>query len=186
MAGDGMRLSENLEMAGARIVFIVSRTEPYLYGYIRSAFAEVQAVEVILDRRQRERRQGILPRQGAHVKAVRHRLLGPRGGAPPARRSTEQAAARPYRGSDPRVAGGRTDRSADGRADGGPDHSAAHRALRRGPLPRRSSPLRGPLAADYVIGLKLLEALPAPRKNHHARTRGHRGAGRQKHSSDDE
>jgi hypothetical protein len=61
MSGDRMKLGENLEMAGARIVFIVSRTEPYLYGYVRSAFAEVQAVDVILDRRQGERRHGDAP-----------------------------------------------------------------------------------------------------------------------------
>lgn len=56
-----MKLGAELEMAASRIVFIVSRTEPYLYGYVKSAFAEVPAVEVILDRRHGERRQSPAP-----------------------------------------------------------------------------------------------------------------------------
>lgn len=40
-----------------RVLFIVSRAEPRLHRYVASAFAGVGEVEIVLDRRQGERRQ---------------------------------------------------------------------------------------------------------------------------------
>jgi hypothetical protein len=41
----------------SRLLFIVSHEEPRLYHYARAAFADTEAVEVILDRRRGERRR---------------------------------------------------------------------------------------------------------------------------------
>jgi hypothetical protein len=59
----------------ADLVFIVSRTEPKTYGYIKHIFAdENRDVRVILDRRGRERRRGqrALPTERRHMER-RHR-----------------------------------------------------------------------------------------------------------------
>jgi len=40
-----------------RVLFIVSRAEPRLHRYVASAFTGVREVEIVLDRRQGERRQ---------------------------------------------------------------------------------------------------------------------------------
>jgi len=39
------------------VLFIVSRAEPRLHRYVASAFTGVREVEIVLDRRQGERRQ---------------------------------------------------------------------------------------------------------------------------------
>lgn len=41
----------------SRVLFIVSRAEPKLHRYVASAFAGVSEVEIVLDRRQGERRR---------------------------------------------------------------------------------------------------------------------------------
>ena len=76
-------------------------------------------------------------------------------------------------------------RCTDSRSYSCPDRRPAHHALGRRPLGRYPSLLRRPMAADRIIGLKLLEILPTAGKDHHARSRGCRGASREEHDRDE-
>ena len=76
-------------------------------------------------------------------------------------------------------------RCTDSRSYSCPDRRAAHHALGRRPLGRYPSLLRRPLAADRIIGLKLLEILPTARKDHHARSSRHGRARGERQDSDD-
>jgi hypothetical protein len=68
----------------ARLLIVVSRNEPELYRNLRQDFARIPQVEVVVDRRVRERRtrQGLVPIERRHADRRRHeiahriRLLG--------------------------------------------------------------------------------------------------------------
>ncbi len=50
-------MREDPARPGPRLLFIVARTETKLHWYARSSFADVRSIEVVLDRRQGERRR---------------------------------------------------------------------------------------------------------------------------------
>lgn len=54
-------MSDRPETPGPRLLFIVARTETKLHWYAQSSFADAQSIQVVLDRRQGERRRAGAP-----------------------------------------------------------------------------------------------------------------------------
>src|SRR5439155_20661274 len=99
----------------------------------------------------------------------------PRAG--PHRRTRQQYATRPDRGTDAGVARGGTDAGAQPRTEERAKGPALSRARPWRPLWRGPGLLGRPLATDGIVGLELIKRLARPRQHHDARAERHRRAG---------